>query len=527
MQNSMESNMKILIVEDDFVVRQGIRFSLEWEAYGLSICGDAANGKLGLELADQLNPDIIITDIRMPIMDGLEFTERLLHRKSKTKIIILSGYDDFAYAKKAIRLGVYDYLLKPIDADELLKCICRVRDEILEAEEKQRHQEKQDILVKAYKAELFDQVMGKLIRPTFAEQKEEVLKELSACGVRLDGAVYKVLVLVLENFLLLTRNHSGKEKRYLIELVREKVNQVFGGSCRVWCFMNSSSQFVILLEYESVSRLYLEEGYQKLMNAVTVEAGFLCTISCGLEKRKIEEIHSSYQEAICALRRHVSRTENNVFQYTDEQIGDGAGFLEIQEEERQLINDIQEYDTGSIEKHMNAIFRKAVEEREPYEKVNSTCVRLASAVFSVMDEMGLHLQKEFYTYQETLAAIQQYHSVSNLKSFMTAFLGTVSSLLEKAEKKKYSSVVDEAVTYVQKNFKNEISVKSISAELFITPNYFSQIFKSQMGMNFIDYLNEVRIGYAKTLLRDRNLKVYEVAEQSGYQNYKYFNIVWY
>lgn len=122
--------MKILIVEDDFVVRQGIRYSLDWEKYDLSICADAANGKQGLEMVEKMNPDIIITDVRMPIMDGLEFSEKVLDKNAEAKIIILSGYDDFSYAKQAIRLGVRDYLLKPIDADELLKCVCRMRDEI-------------------------------------------------------------------------------------------------------------------------------------------------------------------------------------------------------------------------------------------------------------------------------------------------------------------------------------------------------------------------------------------------------------
>lgn len=521
----MGYSMKILIVEDDFVVRQGIRFSFEWENYGLSICGDAANGKLGLELVDSLKPDIIITDIRMPIMDGLEFSEKVLGKNPEAKVIILSGYDDFSYAKKAIRLGVYDYLLKPVDADELLKCICRLRDEILEEREKQRKLEKQEILVKTYRAELFDRTMEKVIRPSFPEQKNVVMQEMAAFGVNFTDSAYKVLLLALENFLLLTRNHSWKEKEELIEQVRSEVQNVFGGGCRVQCFVNSSSQFVIVLGYESVSKLYMEECYQKLIEFVTTELGFLCTISCGLEKYTPEQIYLSYQEAVSALRRHTSQIENHVFQYNGEQMQDDFGFLEIQEEEKQLMNDIQKYDTGGIVTYIDTVFDKAVAEKEPYEKVNATCVRLASAVFTVLDEMGLHFQNESYTYRDTLLAIQQYHSVSNLKQFMTDFMKKVSNCLEKAEKKKYSSVVEQAVDYVQRNYQNEISVKSISADLFITPNYFSQIFKSQMGMNFIDYLNEVRVEKAKELLKDGHLKVYEVAELSGYPNYKYFNTV--
>ncbi len=520
-----ENKMKILIVEDDFVVRQGIRYSFEWEKYDLTICGDAANGKQGLELVKTMDPDIILTDIRMPIMDGLAFAENVFLEKPDAKIIILSGYDDFTYAKKAIHLGVYDYLLKPIDADELLKCICKLRDEIYEEEKKKNRLEKQGMFMKTYETERFGSIMEKVIKPSFPEQKEQVLKELSAIGFTFSNSAYKVLILALENFLLLTRNHTREEKEWLTSLIKGVVKETFGNGCRTQCFINGRSHFVILLGYDVVSKLYLEDCYQRLINRITEEAGFLCTISCGMEKEHIEEIYLSYQEAVSALRLHTSRIDNNVFQYSDENIRDNYGFLDIQEEEKQLMNDILKYDTKSVQMYMNAIFQKAVEEQEPFEKVNATCVRLASAVFSVLDEMGVYFREESYSYQDTLMAIQQYHSVKHLKQFMMGFMKKVSECLEKVEKKKFSSVVDQAVEYVKKNFKEEISVKSISAELFITPNYFSQIFKSQMGMNFIDYLNEVRIAYAKELLKDSRLKAYEVAEMSGYQNYKYFNTV--
>lgn len=517
--------MKVFIVEDDFVVRQGIQCSLEWEEHGLSICGDAANGKQGLELVEKLEPDIIITDIRMPIMDGLEFAERVLDKNPNAKIIILSGYDDFAYAKQAIHLGIYDYLLKPIDGDELLKCVCKLRDEILEEQKRRKYHENQDILVKSNQTELYDSAMEKLMRYGFLEQKEQVLQELAAVGVNLIDKTYKVLLLVLENFLLLTRNHSAKEQRQLIDMVKSIASQVFAGGCQTYCFVNSNHHFVILLEYEVVSKLYLEDCYLRLIDRITKEAGFLCSIACGLEKHSIEEIYLSYQESVQALRCHASQIENNVFQYTGESILDGADFMEIREEEKQLLNDIQKYDTDGIQAYINAIFEKAVAEQEPYEKVNSTCVRLVTQVFSVLDEMGIKFQNSTYSYKDTLLAVQQYHSIKNLKKFVEAFMQAVAECLEKAEKKKYSSVVEQAVNYVKENYMEEISVKSISAELYITPNYFSQIFKSQLGMNFIDYLNEIRIEHAKKLLKNHKLKIYEVAEQSGYQNYKYFNTV--
>ncbi|MBQ7371726.1 MAG: helix-turn-helix domain-containing protein [Blautia sp.] len=253
--------------------------------------------------------------------------------------------------------------------------------------------------------------------------------------------------------------------------------------------------------------------------------GFLCSIACGLEKTSVDEIHLSYQEALHALRSHTIQIESSVFQYTGEEIGDQSGFLEIREEEQNLIHSILTYDPAGISACLDQIFDKAIVEKESFEKVSASCVRLASAVFSALDEMGLSFSGEFDTYQDTLLAIQGYHSVKHLRQFMGRFMEQVHVLLDQAEKRKYSSVVDQAVAYVKKHYQSELSVKSISAELYITPNYFSQIFKSQMGKNFTDYLNEVRVSHAKKLLRDKNRKVYEVAGECGYPNYKYFNSV--
>ncbi|MBQ7371994.1 MAG: response regulator, partial [Blautia sp.] len=162
---------KVLIVEDDFVVRRGIQYSLEWDKYDLAICGDATNGQQGLIQMENLHPDIIITDIRMPIMDGLEFVERALEKSTQVKFIILSGYSDFEYAKRAIRLGVSDYLLKPIDADELMKCVCRLRDKI---EQEQQEQKRRESLMNTFRTELLDQTVEKLFRTSFPEKKEQI-----------------------------------------------------------------------------------------------------------------------------------------------------------------------------------------------------------------------------------------------------------------------------------------------------------------------------------------------------------------
>ena len=399
--------MKILIVEDDFVVRQGICLSLEWEEYGLSICGDAANGKQGLEMAEALKPDIILTDIRMPIMDGLEFAENVLKILPDVKIIILSGYDDFTYAKQALRLGVDDYLLKPVDAEELLQCVCSLRDKLLGERKKHQYRE---MLERECETELFDRIMENFLHPLLSEERERIQQELSVIGKTIcKNIVYQIMVLTLEDFQIQIKNYTREEKREFGEKIKHAAAEMFNKECNVLCFANGAGEFVLLLGYENVSRIYLEDCCRNMIQKFLNNSEIKCAVGCGTEKFSIDEIYLSYQEALTALYCHGGQGENQIFHYT----GD----------------------------------------------------------------------------------------------------------------KQCSSIVKQAMDYVQENYNKELTVKSISTELFITPNYFSHIFKSETGKNFTDYVNEVRIHRAKKLLKDNSLKVYEVAELLGYQNYKYFNRV--
>lgn len=515
--------MKILIVEDDFVVRQGIRLSLEWEKYNLSICADASNGKLGLELAKKLHPDIIITDIRMPIMDGLEFTEKVLSILPDVKIIILSGYDDFSYAQKALRLGVNDYMLKPVDADELLKCVCDVRDSALKEKEAREYREN---LIKECEEEILHRAMEHFLHPLHTEEKEKIREELETIGNTIRGNLtYRVVILALENFLFLTKNFKRAEKKALSERVKMEVERAFGECCNAWCFGDGVGQFAVILGYDNMSRLHMDNSCLFLIQGLEEKEGILCAMSCGMEKHSMEEIYLSYEEALVALHCHSGQGENLIFHYTGQKSGENTLLLELYEDEKKIIDGILQKDSEEIEKNVEIFWQKAAEKQVSYEKLNAACVRLVSKIFNTLAEMEIPFKEDSEAYYDTLSQIRQFRSMGHLKRFMFSFTREVLSCLGEMENKKYSSVVEQAVNYVKVNYKNELTVKNLSQELFITPNYFSHIFKTEMGVNFTDYVNEVRIEYAKKLLRENRLKVYEVAEQLGYQNYKYFNKV--
>lgn len=517
--------MKVLIVEDDFIVRQGIIYSIDWEKNGLSICGQAVNGMQGLELLEEMKPEIVITDIRMPIMDGIMFSQKVKEKYPETEIIILSGYDDFTYAKQAIHIGVHEYLLKPIDADTFLECVCRLKDQLEEKNRVSQNNAKRDSLLKENRKNIYEHLLNKMIRPSFKEQGEQILAELDSLGIVFTGIRYRVLLLTIEDFLFLTQNSTEEEKSKTLEHIKNILYENFSEQIHIECFLTSHFQFAILMDYFSVSKLYLEECCKNIVNIILEKEGFFTVFSCGKEKNSIYDICVSYEESVSALRYHVCEPGQGILFFEGNMKKKKDVFIETKSEEKALLECMQKYDDLGMKRCMEAIFQKALEEKQDYNQIRATSMKVILLLISHLEEMGIAQEETMILLFEIAWKIKQGHSFKNLQYSMGQFLKEVANVLHTKENEKYSVIVRGAIQYVEENYQKEMSVKTIASEFYVTPNYFSQIFKAQMGMNFTEYLNELRIKKAKQLLQDAKWKVYEVAEQTGYQNYKYFNKV--
>lgn len=517
--------MKVLIVEDDYIVRKGIICSLEWEKYGLVICGECSNGEQGIIMAEEQKPDIIITDVRMPIMNGLKFSEKVKKILPSVKIIVLSGYEDFQYAKEAIRIGVYEYLLKPIDAAELLNCVCLLKNEIERERTIKIHQDSMEMMLDENKRQIYDRIMNQLISPRHKEQTDEIKNKMSNLGIVFSGSRYKITLLLLEDFQLLTQNHSDGEIEGLLEKTREKVKTVFSIGIQVEVFLSSKGHFVLLFNYDRNSKIAEERNYHTLIKKITEEVGFQCVFACGLEKESMEGIYESYQEAMMALRSRSCKSEKRIIYYESSMQKKQGVFIEVKKEEKMLIEYLQKYDVIGMKRVMNMMLHNAIHNEADFQQVKATCARLSILIITNLEEMGIELETLNEYSVEFLWEIQEFDTMYSLKKWIVKFLDMVSAVLTKTEKEKYNVIIRKALEYVEKYYAEEIQVKNVAAELYITPNYFSQIFKAQKGIAFTDYLNQFRINKAKNYLDDMSLKIYQVAEMTGYQNYKYFNKV--
>lgn len=514
--------MRVLVVEDDFIVRKGIILSLEWEKEGFEICGEAANGIQGFQKVKETHPDIILTDIRMPGEDGLAFSQKVRDAYPAIKIVTLSGYDDFAYAKQALKIGVFEYLLKPVDADELLSVVVRLRKEI----EKEQRKYKKEVFQQSFVEENYEYVKERFLNILLEEDSsgdEEITHTIEKgrrLGLNFDGPVFQVVLVSVDDFLLLTQN-SKEERKELQVQIKETIREVLHLSEKDMVFLDKRAHFIVLLQYERANATNIIPLYQKIKE----KHGFYVTISIGRVKEHVYEIQSSYREALQALRSRPYLSGEHVIQYTDGMKPGKGMFLNIQKRENELIQKLLRYDGDGVLSVIQGILDEALEKHTDLEKLKTACIRVWMIAVSNLEEMSINPEILPEGNYEYLQEIDKYESFETLRRQMLRFGRQISELLASTEGHKYNAIIQKSIQYIENHFSEEIRVEQIVSRLYITPNYFSQVFKSQTGMNFSDYLNQYRVERAKEYLNNLDLKIYQVAEKCGYQNYKYFNTV--
>lgn len=519
--------MKILIVDDDFVVRQGIIHSIDWQSNGLFICGEAANGREGFEKVQKLMPEIVITDIKMPVEDGLKLSERISEAYPYIKIVILTGYNDFAYARQGLKLGVREYLLKPVNADELLRAVVALRDEINREKCALDEELGRKALLMENNNLIRDRLLSKLVNGALSASGtySSVLQKLETLGIRLNGPHYKVLLIAVDDFLLLTQNSTETEKEALISQIRTLIEGELERDYRSAVFLNEYSYFIAILNCTGLPVFYEREMIMQVRRLVHERLCLTVTTTIGTERASLFEIPASYREAVYALRRRPYRNGDCLIEYEPSMVQGGETIFEIKNEETALVQKLRTYRGEEIKDILCGIFQEAARIEMNFQQLKTTCIRLIMITISNLEEMSLLSQELCGGQFDPLSEIEKYETIHSLEQWMQQFFHEVGALLHSVETQKYKAVVKKAIQFVEKNYQSKIKIEDVVREIFVTPNYFSQVFKSQTGMNFTDYVNQFRVEKAKILLWNLDLKIYHVAEQVGYQEYKYFNFI--
>ena len=524
------NEIKVFLVEDEMVIRRGIKNSIDWEKEGYIFCGEASDGELAYPMIIKEKPDILITDIRMPFMDGLELCKLVKKELPNIKILILSGYDEFDYAKEAIRLGVTEYLLKPISSGKLLEALNGVSESI------RREKEDKD-LVRKYMEEMRENTEHE--KQKFFEQM--IAGNLSMADALETGKKYEMSLSAGMYNLLLFRFTLGEENRksgellgeaeYAIEKLTERLEYVFEFQRGVegWAFLLMADN-----EEQMSERVKeLSKDLEEIMKNYSTIAYFG---GIGQPVARLRELEESFREAERALAARFTMELNRIISVDDIRMAQNVDTLD--DIEITSFGEIEKTRT-MLEKFLNNGVEDEIDEfvdvyinELPEENLKSVLMRqyiIMDAYIVMMSfcEKIEGIEGEIQAQSEELKnSMKTIQTVEEIKNYIRMLLKKIIGVRDTISGRRYSDIIEIAKDQIRKTYmSDEISLNTVAAEVGMSPSYFSSIFSKEMGKTFVEYLTEIRMDRAKELLMCSSMKTSEIGYEVGYKDPHYFSYI--
>ena len=515
--------LKVFLAEDEFIIREGIKNNIDWQAHGYEFCGEASDGELAFPLIQKTRPDILITDIKMPFVDGLALSRLVKKELPETEIIILSGYEEFDYAKEAIQIGVARYLLKPINGETLLQEIDSVAEIILskqkEKEIREKYQREMEENSLRDQMDLFQHLV------TGDCSMEELLSVADKLDLKIMAPWYSIVLLKIQSM-----KHDYEEYSGSIVVVDERIAKLAEPE-HVLIFDRALEGRAFLFKADSEDELL---AYQKeyLGNVKEVLSGYVNLRyfgGIGTPVNRLREIPASFEDASHAFAHRYLVAESCIL---DSSLLMQEGAAENEDFRISAVNPeqidrtkMQEFlRTGDLEEVVYFVdeFFGKLDGGAMKSRIFRQYITM-DAYFSIVDFLkGLGLQKD-----EIEAPDQDSSILQDEKSAMDYIVRIMEKALVLREKKassRYEDVVSEVIHYIENNYaQEELSLNLLASHVNFSPNHLSMIFSQQTGQTLIRYLTDYRMNRAKELLRCSSKKSSVISMEVGYKDPHYFS----
>ena len=515
----------ILLVDDEKLERKVISYLVEKHRPGLEVIGEASNGIEAVELALHLQPDIILIDIKMPTINGLEATRKIKQKLKKVKIVIITAYDEFEFAQEAVKVGATDYLLKPVHPEEILRILDSLTEQILQEKaqkmEEQRLKERLAMVMPFIQMSFLNDLLSGRI---------DSLKELEDRAGFLNFKLLPSVAILadIDHFMDLTSDQPELSKQLLKKEVFNIIKKATKYIPGTVIAPIEGDQFVILYSPPERDPITIKDKAvelgEKIRGLVQHSTPATVTIGIGNYYPEAIDIPSSYNEAKKALYNRHFMGANQVIHVQDVERYRKSPLPYSYRKERQFLEKIRAGNQEEATKILSEIIEDSlVPCAYNMDLVRSLVTELLIVFSRTLAEIGGDTETfSSFTY------IQQLSCFTNMEEIKHWLLGLIAKALEQNDKNKLalnSQVVTSAVKYLQENFRKDISLEEISHYVHLSPYYFSRIFKKETGLNFVEYLTKLRIDEAKRMLRDSEESIINIASIVGYNEPNYFSRV--
>lgn len=523
--------LKVFLVEDESIVREGLRDNIPWQQYGYEFVGEASDGEMALPLIQKTKPDVLLTDIKMPFMDGLSLSKLVHQEFPDMKIIIISGYDDFEYARGAILVGAEQYLLKPITRAAMQKVLADLKTKIETEREQKNYQEKFQSEVREYEQFSRTDFFVKVFEGRMPVQ--DIYEEAAKLSLKINAPCYNILLFNLqekrtsENWGTESEDFARKREELLHYFIRYPENLVFRWNVNTYGVLIKGSP-------EQMPEL----GDRCLENVERIchpaEEVLDWYVALGEPVERLSMLAECYSKVNHIFAYRFLMPQVHVF--TKETVGRDMP----EKEESGRIRDI---DPAKMEVELIRDFLLQGVRDEVADFVENYLVAVGEALQSAMfrNYLTLHVYFAAVSYVESLGCDKEeflqllndegltpegQYDEDTLPDYLCGLIVKAMELRDRESDNQSKRILKKALSYIEENFSQEsLSLNSVAGEVNVSANYFSAIFSQAMQVTFVEYVTGKRMDKAKKLLRQTQMHTGEIAMEVGYKDPHYFSFV--
>lgn len=514
--------MKIIIADDEPKICKLITKLVDWASLDMEIITIAHDGIEALSAIEKYKPDIVITDIRMPGYDGLELIRRGQECSPDTEFIIISGYRQFEYAKNAIHYGVKNYLLKPIQKNELLETLTKIRSHYLQKHSAITNEEKYQLLIESNKNQKRLDFLKEMLLKTTDSSLFSVEAVNAAYSYSFQDGVFQVALIKVDGL----DYTISTEADYIYEKIRNFVSKKLSSYCYDASCMPEKSLYYILMNYEEIHQKEIRSALKKFLNELLCQKEILhhinVTLGLGTAQKSINEIPVSLKIARLAIEQRLIMG-TNILLDENHIVKNEPNASIFHEFSKRFTTSIDKLNEGEILDSFSFLKKQLVQTPDisGHEILQVSKEILQLYIVSMQKNSFAISDKEQFLdkFYKTLDNQSSWQNVLSLlyKTILDSYKECCNTRIQEENKP-----IREAKNYIKANLKSTISLDQISAIAGFNPSYFSSLFKKETGITFSEYIIQVRMERAKELLKETDWNISVICEEVGYFDLKSF-----
>jgi two-component system, response regulator YesN len=517
---------KLLVVDDEFNIRDGIINAVQWDKIGVEVVGEALDGQDALEKVELLSPDIVITDVYMDNIDGLELSDILHQKYPFIKVIIVSGYDDFEFVKRALELKVFRYIIKPVFPKELIEIVSGL---IAELEKEKQFKAKIQLMeseISRNKSLLLERFLSDIINGNI-QDNDELHIRMNYLDIQFQKNYYSCIQVTIPEYSSSMKEPNMKRLHGLMFSIREIFYNTMD-EYEIWSLTGEYEKLTLLTGYNSLNEYeYSRQTIKKLEQTIGNVARLLdisIFITIGGIYSDLMDLSKSFREITIAQEHNTLTCKSNIIHIKDMPSSNGVLYIYPVEKENMLLRSLTDLNEQKSDTIIKSLFNDMEQQGYTKDRMRIDIMGLLGMVSRKAIEMGVDM---YHLYDKALLspfmAFERYHTREQIENWIKNLVMKTIYEIRSQKASEVKRVIKKANEFLNEHYINpDLSLTAISDHVFLNPSYFSRLYKKETGESYVEALTNIRLTMAKTLLIDSNKKIMDISERVGYSNSKYF-----